>query len=230
VVNGTAINIRILLHGGYDWQTTRSAVALETDALRQRLRKLGKLISSGNPPPQELRRTHVELFNSIHIGIADDSDYQDPDQLLAAINDELADLDSETASSTTYKTQPTGRMDGASGRHSKGRQKKLSRSRRPQMEISLRDAAFRYAIEDPAADVVGSFKLSLQKAEIIDHIKTSTWKTFLTAMKKISTRDILETEAKMLRILVDWVKPGIGQMPEARVNVRIFRHCKFTVN
>lgn len=221
IINGTAINIRIFLHGGYDWQTTRSAVELERDALRRRLRKLSQLISSGNAPPPELRRTHVELFNSIHIGIQDDDDYQDHDQLLAAINDELADLDSETASNTTYKTQPVGRVDGGPSRHIKGRQRKLSRSRRPQMEISTRDIAFRYTVHNPDADVVGSLKLTLQKAEIIDHIKSSTWKTFMTAMKRVSTRDIPESEAKMLRILVDWVNPGTGQMPEARVNVRI---------
>ncbi|KAJ9105319.1 hypothetical protein QFC21_001687 [Naganishia friedmannii] len=221
IVIGTAINIRILLHGGYDWETTRSAIESETDALRRRLRKLSQLISSGSAPAPELRRTHVELFNSIHIGNGDDEDYQDHDQLLAAINDELADLDSETASNTTYKTQPAGRLDDGSARQSKGRQKKLSRSRRPQMEMSLQDAAFRYTIEDPEADVVGSFKLTLQKAEIIDHIKSSTWKTFMTAMKKVSTRDILETEAKMLRIVVDWVNPGIRQMAEARANVGI---------
>ncbi|KAJ9095753.1 hypothetical protein QFC19_007466 [Naganishia cerealis] len=221
VISGNAINLRILLHSGYDWQATRVAVESETEALRRRLRKLSRLISSGNAPTPDLRRTHVELFNSIHIGIRDDEEYQDDDQLLAAINDELADLDSETASTTTYKTQGPGRADAGSFRNGSGRQKKLSRSRRPQMEIFLRDTAFRYTVEDPSADVVSSFKLTLQKAEIIDHIKSSTWKSFMTAMKKSSTHDIVETEAKMLRILVDWVNPGLKQMPEARVNIEV---------
>lgn len=177
------------------------------------------MISSGNVPPQELRRTNVELFNSVHIGIRDDDEYQDDDQLLAAIDNELADLDSETASHATFRPHSSARSNASSPKAASAVKVKLRRSRRPQMEISLRDTAFRYIIDHPEADVVGSLKLTMQRAEIIDHIKSSTWKTFMTEMKTNSANGFAETEAKMLRVLVEWVNPGLQQIPEARINV-----------
>jgi hypothetical protein len=217
---GAAINIRILLYGGYDWQATRSAIESETNRLRQRLRKLSQLISSGNAPPPELRRTNVELFNSIHIGIPDEDDFPDDEQLLAAIESELADLDSETASHTTFQANMPLRSNNGVARAGQAGKKKLRRSRRPQMEFSLLDMAFRYTEEEPGGDVAGSLKLTMERAEIIDHIKTSTWKTFMTEMKKNGTILFGETGAKMLRVLVEWVNPGLEQASEARVHVR----------
>lgn len=219
LIVGTAVNIRILLYSGYDWQVTRSTIESETNLLRRRLRKLSQLISSGNAPPPELRRTNVELFNSVHIGIQDEDEFQDDDQLLAAIESELADLDSETASHTTYQPNMFARSNNGTARAGHGGKKKLRRSRRPQMEVSLLDVAFRYSEEEPGGDVVGSLKLTVQRAEIIDHIKSSTWKTFMTEMKKNGTNLLGETGAKMLRVLVTWVNPGLEQASEARVNV-----------
>lgn len=216
---GAAINIRVLLFGGYDWQATRSAIESETNVLRRRLRKLSQLISTGNAPPPELRRTNVELFNSIHIGIQDDEDFQDDEQLLAAIESELADLDSETASHTTYQPNRFARSSTGPPKAGHGNKRKLRRSRRPQMEFSLRDVALGYSEEEPGGDVAGMLKLTVQRAEIIDHIKSSTWKSFMTEMKKNGANVLGETGAKMIRVLVKWVNPGLQQASEARINV-----------
>lgn len=215
------MNIRILLYSGYDWQATRSAIESETEVLRRRLRKLSHLISSGNVPPPELRRTNVELFNSVHIGIRDEEDYEDDDQLLAAIENELADLDSETASHTTFKPHGSARSNGSSPKTGSATKVKLRRSRRPQMEFSLRDVAICYSVDDPAADITGSLKMSMQRTEIIDHIKSSTWKKFMTEMHANGANGLGETEAKMLRVRVEWVNPGFEGAPEARVNVSL---------
>lgn len=221
VVVGSSIDIRIFLYSGYDWHATRSAIESETEVLRRRLRKLSHLISSGNVPPSELRRTNVELFNSVHIGIRDEEDYEDDDQLLAAIDDELADLDSETASHTTFRPPGTARSNGSSPKSGSAAKRKLRRSRRPQMEISLSDIAFSYTEDAPDADIIGSLKLTLQRTEIIDHIKSSTWKKFMTEMHVNGANGFQETDARMLRVRVEWVNPGFQQASEARVNVSL---------
>jgi autophagy-related protein 2 len=221
LILGSAVDLRILLYGGYDWRTTRSAIESETDVLRRRLRKLSNLISSGTVPPPELRRTNIELFNSVHIGIRDEDEYEDDEQLLAAIDDELADLESETASYTTFKPHGSARSSGSPPKPGSAAKTKLRRSRRPQMEISLRDIAFQYSVDIPEADFTGSLKMTIQRTEIIDHIKSSTWKKFMTEMNTNGANGLEETDAKMLRVRVEWVNPGFQQASEARVNVSL---------
>jgi autophagy-related protein 2 len=217
-------NIGIFLHDGYDWARTRKAIEDEIKAVRKRLEKIRQLLASGQKADESIEKTGTSsvLFNSVYIGLDQSRENLDSAALIAAIDEELEDLGgAETASQSSWQSFPTARGGAGPGAGSsrpitktrlKGR--RLARSKRPQIEIALRGVRAEVDVFGPEDQVASRVNARAKSLEILDHIKTSTWKKFLTEMKADSRGNIRETDADMVRVELVAVRPSLPNTEE----------------
>jgi autophagy-related protein 2 len=218
-------SVRVLLHDGYDWQRTRKTIEDEMKAVRRRLERIRQLLASGQKADESVDRTSSVLFNSIYIGV-DQRNEMDAAALIQAIDDELEGMGAgdETASQSSWQTMPSGpgggggtarpRTGASASAGARLRGKRLTRSKKPQIEIALR--GIKADVDVYAADDAMAKRLHVtaQSMEILDHIKTSTWKKFLTELKADSRGNIRETDADMVRVEVVGVRPNLPDLEE----------------
>ncbi|WRT66888.1 uncharacterized protein IL334_003851 [Kwoniella shivajii] len=245
-------NIKVLLHDGYDWLRTRKAIEDEIRAVRKRLEKIRQLLASGQKADESIdieKATKSVLFNSVYIGGIDGQGSTDLDSaaLIAAIDeelDELADGDGdidEIASTSSWQTLPSTSQNRNTSRNNQGKEKprdkdnqkkkiklngkKLNRSKKPQIEISL--SSLRAQLDLFSSDSIteestsSKVEIKIKEMEILDHIKTSTWKKFLMGMKSDSRGNVRETDADMVRIELKGIKLGSDIEEEMRLRAKI---------
>lgn len=215
-------DIALLLYEGYDWPATRRTIEEEVKEMRKRLAKIRQLVASGQSQEPLLEDTSALLFNSVYIGLHEDVDATQPDALIAAIDEELRD-DFDTGSQSSWQTlqnpvpsaappRPTVRTSG----------KRLTRARGPSIEFSLTGMNAEFNAYGGNSVVVSRTFVTVRDLEILDHIKTSTWKKFLTALRSDSKGNVRETGANMVRIELHSVRPSLGhKSEEARLRVSV---------
>jgi autophagy-related protein 2 len=99
--------------------------------------------------------------------------------------------------------------------------KRLTRSKKAQIEINLTGIKAEYDLYQPQHDVASRVNTTIQSMEILDHIKTSTWKKFLTEMKSDGRGNVRETDANMVRVELVAVRPSLPSLSEeSRLKVR----------
>ncbi|CAK9781050.1 hypothetical protein CC85DRAFT_269388 [Cutaneotrichosporon oleaginosum] len=219
-------SLSVYLHDGYDWQKTRKAIEDEIKAMRRRLEKIRQLLASGQKADASVDMTSSVLFNSVYIGFEGRED-MDTTQLMAAIDEELLDLEPAESDASSWQTFPD---PGAGAQHAPAsrksnvrlRGKRLSRSKKGQIEFSVN--GLRADIDVFGADDATASRIhaTVQSFEILDHIKTSTWKKFLTEMKADSRGNVRETDADMVRVEITNVRPNLPSTEEEiRVRAKI---------
>ena len=206
-------SVSIQLHEGYDWVRTRRAIEEEIKAVRKRLAKIRQLLASGQKADESLAQTDTGsmLFNSVYIGLDQNQDYlDDPAALLAAIDEELEEGQSEMNTQSSWQTLPGGPTSGGERKKPTPRLngKRLTRSKKAQIEINLTGIKADYDIYDTTHDIASRVNTTIQSLEILDHIKTSTWKKFLTEMKSDARGNVRETDADMVRVELVSVRPS----------------------
>lgn len=217
-------SVTVHLHDGYDWVKTRKAIEEEMKAVRRRLEKIKQLLASGQKPDASIDLTSSVLFNSIHIGLDQNQDDMNSTQLLAAIDEELEDLGGENWSESSWQTFPeaAGLPSGQSPTMPKRRVtlhgKRLTRSKRAQIEFSVRNLQADVDVYGQDNATASRLHVTAQSFDILDHIKTSTWKKFLTEMKSDSRGNVRETDADMVRLEVLTVRP---HLPAADEEIRV---------
>lgn len=202
-------DISLFLHDGYDWPRTRKIVEQEIKDMRKKLAKIRQLIATGQTQDPSMEETSTMLFNSIHIGLDQDFDSLDPTALVAAIDDELEKA--ETESHSSWQTLPPaspGQQQRMPSARIHGR--RLTRSKGPSIEIKLTglDAEvdnYRHRLKDA---LVSRTLVVIHDAEILDHVKTSTWRKFLTELRSDSRGNIRETDSSMVRVELKTVRPS----------------------
>ncbi|GAA6043292.1 hypothetical protein JCM8097_003040 [Rhodosporidiobolus ruineniae] len=240
-------DISVRLHEGYDWSTTRKAIEEEAKAVRRRLEKIRQLLASGQTPEVTAENApSALLFGSLQLGLPPGASDLPPKELLAAINNELDDSPDSDAVSTTssWQTFPGGATPSTSSRRSapavvgKAR-KKLARSRTYVIEVNLRGLSASldvYPPVPPSANLGASLlytslllpstqsqlstKLSADVAalDIIDNIKTSTWRKFLTELRPGDGGVVRPTGAPMAKLEVSTVRP-VGGVKDTREEI-----------
>jgi len=213
-------SVTVLLFEGYDWLRTRKAIEDEIKSVRRRLEKIRQLLASGQTADESIENTRSVLFNSVYIGL-DQSREMDPAALLAAIDEELGDLGNDTSSVSSWQTDfPSGHPSHPSsaprGQNKKTRLKgkRLTRSKKAQMEIDLESIRLDYDVFAKDSPTVSRVHVTVGSMEILDHIKTSTWKKFLTEMKADSRGNVRETDADMVRVELIGVRPSLPSLEE----------------
>ncbi|KAG6336408.1 hypothetical protein ID866_2681 [Astraeus odoratus] len=191
-------DITLFLHDGYDWPRTRRIIEKEIKEMRKKLARIRQLVATGQTQEPIEEETSAMLFNSIHIGLEQDLDNMDPDTLIAAID-------------SRPRSAPT-RIHG----------KRLTRSKGPSIEIHLSGLNAEVDHYRPGETLVSRSLFLVKDLEILDHIKTSTWRKFVTALRNDSRGNIRETDSNMARVELLTVRPSPHHpAEEARLRVKI---------
>ncbi len=179
------------LHNGYDWSSTRQTIQAERKTIRRKLQKLKQMLASGHTPDPSAANARILLFDSILIGLPEEVVSDDSDDLLAAIEDQMEQLGTDGSSS----------MHAPSQRPRHRERWTLNRSRRPAMEIILGDLSVDHREFDGRIEHSGRTVFTCSKLDLIDHLETSTWKTFLTRLS--TPGEIRETDSQAIRFSLD---------------------------
>ena len=180
----------------------------EVKDMRKKLAKIRQLVATGQTPDPSVEETSAMLFNSIHIGLDQNFENLDPTALVAAIDDELNEK-AETESHSSWQTF----LPSSPGQHQRmpstrihGR--RLTRSKGPSIEIRLIGLDAEVDNYHPKDALVSRTLVVVKDAEILDHVKTSTWRKFLTELRSDSRGNIRETDSSMVRVELKNVRPS----------------------
>ncbi|KAJ7632689.1 hypothetical protein FB45DRAFT_913186 [Roridomyces roridus] len=214
-------DIKLFLYDGYDWKKTRRTIEEEIKEMRRRLAKIRQLVAGGQTQETGFEEVNTVLFNSVYIGLEQDIDELEPTALIAAIDEELKDdLDTTSQSSWQSLKSPSGAAPQA--RSSKTRGKRLTRSKTPSIEFQLMGVEAEVDQFRPDEPVAGRTFFTVKDLAILDHIKTSTWKKFLTDLRSDARGNVRETDSNMVRVELRSVRPTPGHpSEEARLRAKI---------
>ncbi|KAF9246321.1 hypothetical protein BU15DRAFT_70422 [Melanogaster broomeanus] len=214
-------DVVLFLHDGFDWPRTRKIIEKEVKEMRKKLARIRQLVATGQtqePIDEEISAT---LFNSFHIGLEQDLDNMDPDTLIAAIDDEL-DEAAETGTQSSWQSLHTASPGRPPIPSTRVHGKRLTRSKGPSIEIRLSGLNAEIDRYRPCETLVSRTLILVRDLEILDHIKTSTWKKFLTDLRSDSRGNVRETESNMVRVELLSVRPSPSHpAEEARLRAKI---------
>ncbi|KAL5490249.1 ATG2 [Sanghuangporus weigelae] len=214
--------VHLLLYDGYDWERTRRTIREEVKRVRRRLAKIRQLLASGQTYDPNVEEVNSRLFDSVYVGLEPEAEDLDGNALMAAIDDELAVDTSDMASESSWQSfQPEKKATTGVPRQSL-RVNRLDRSQAPSIEFSIRGMAIDFDQYLPGASLASRFLSTIRDLEILDHIKTSTWSTFLTELRSDSRGNIRETDSNMVRVELQILQPFQGHHEqEARLKAKI---------
>ncbi|CAE6515684.1 unnamed protein product [Rhizoctonia solani] len=220
-------DVTIRLHDGYDWEKTRLAIEQGRKAVRRRLEKIRQLLASGQVPDESIEDTHTVLFNSIYVGLQQDLEDMEPEAMIAAIDQELADDGGDTATVSSWQTFAGGQSTRStpkrqSSKATNKKSRRLNRSRGPRIEILLKGLSASVSQFGPEEATAMRALVTIKDLEILDHIKTSTWNAFLTSMAADSRGNVRETGSNMVRAEFCVVRPiANAAVEEGRLKAKI---------
>lgn len=207
------VDIRAFLYDGYDWARTRKTIEDQAKLMRRRLAKIRQLLATGETQTSEMDQTSALLFNSVYIGLDDNAEDMEREELMAAIDGKLAE-DFETASQSSWQSLPVAPSQPTAPKLSRipsaSRNKRLTRSRSPSIEFKLSGVDAEIDQYLPTESIASRTLITVRDFEILDHIKTSTWRAFLTEMRSDSRGNVRESGSNMVRIELRDVKPVPG--------------------
>ncbi|KAI0670368.1 hypothetical protein C8Q78DRAFT_1035864 [Trametes maxima] len=217
-------NATVFLYDGYDWIRTRKIIEEKAKEMRRKLAKIRQLVASGQTPDPSVEETNALLFNSVYIGLEHNVDELEPGALIAAIDEELnEDFETTTQSSwQSLKPQPLASPGRSGSQSTKTPRRRLRRAKGPSLEIRLLglDAEVDNYRDDTS--LVSRILATVKDAEILDHIKTSTWKKFLTSLQTDSRGNVRESDSNMVRVELRTLHPVPGHpSEEARLRAKI---------
>lgn len=207
------VDIQAFLYDGYDWAMTRKTIEDQVKLMRRRLAKIRQLLASGETQAPEIDQTSALLFNSVYIGLDDNVEDMEREELMAAIDGKLAE-DFETASQSSWQSLPIAPPQPTAPKlahmPSASRNKRLTRSRGPSIEFKLSGVDAEIDQYIPTESIASRTLVTVRDFEILDHIKTSTWRAFLTEMRSDSRGNVRESGSNMVRVELRDVKPIPG--------------------
>lgn len=216
-------DVVVFLYDGYDWAKTRKTIEEEVKEMRRRLAKIRQLVASGQTQDPSIEETSTLLFNSVYIGLEQDAEELEPGALIAAIDDELKD-DTETASQSSWqslKPPTSGKPRPLSARvHGK----RLYRAKGPSIEFRLMGVEAEVDQYRPDEPMVSRTFATVKDLEILDHVKTSTWRKFLTELRSDSRGNVRETDSNMVRVELRSVRP-VPNHPSEEARLRVSYYC-----
>ena len=211
----SSCDITIHLHEGYDWLSTRKAIEEEAKSVRRRLERIRQFLSSGQAPDASADEASTMMFGSIQLGLPPGAADLPPAQLLAAINEELNDA-SETVSNAS-SWQPLSAQSSPSRKSTTTavtkKRRKLTRSRSYAIEINLRGIEASYDTYPEGKQLASRTRVDFESFDIIDNIRSSTWRKFLTELRASDGGVARSSGASMVRFEMRSVRPT-GKTPE----------------
>jgi len=220
------VDVQAFLYDGYDWARTRKTIEDQVKLMRRKLAKIRQLLASGETQTPEMDQTSALLFNSVYIGLDENAEDMEREELMAAIDGKLAE-DFETASQSSWQSLPVVPSQPAAPKltriQSASRSKRLTRSRGPSIEFKLSGVDAEIDQYLPKESIASRTLVTVRDFEILDHIKTSTWRAFLTEMRSDSRGNVRESGSNMVRVELRDVKPIPGN-PSVESRLRVCVH------
>lgn len=215
-------DVQVFLYDGYDWSRTRKTIQDQIKDVKRRLAKIRQLLASGQTYDPETDDLNTTLFNSVYVGLDQDVAELEGDALAAAIDEELNDASDVASESSWQSFQKQSTVEPKKRRRpSSLNTRNLGRSRSPSIEFFVHGLSAVYDQYLPDQALISKVLVTMHNFEILDHIRTSTWSKFLTAMLKDSRGNVRETESNMVRVELQTLQPVQGQSDqEARLRVR----------
>jgi autophagy-related protein 2 len=189
--------------------------------MKRRLTRIKQLVADGQAYDPSIDATNTLLFNSIHVGLDQDADDMEPDALIAAIDEQLRE-DNDTASVSSWQSLRSTSSGRPNVPHPRRHGRRLTRSRSHSIDIHLSGLSTETLKFVPNDRIVSRTFATVKDVEILDHVKTSTWRKFLTALRSDARGNIRETGSDMVRIELRGVHPVPGNtVEETRLRVSL---------
>jgi autophagy-related protein 2 len=184
--------------------------------MRRRLAKLKQMLAEGQTYDPAKEHTSALLYNSVYVGLEQDVDDLEPEALIAAIEEELDDDDGfEVASQSSWQSlRPVPAVPQSPPSTSLPQPRPLKRSRGAAIEFRLLGVNAEFDMYRPDNRHASRTFVTIRDVQILDHIKTSTWKMFLTDMRADLRGNIRESESNMVRLELKNVRPVSGHASE----------------
>ncbi|KAJ1032669.1 hypothetical protein NDA16_000692 [Ustilago loliicola] len=237
-------DLSVRLHSGYDWESTRKAVQQEAKLVRKRLQKIKQLLAESQVPDDSVEAATSNLLDSIHISLPHNPHEMDAEAMMQAVEEELGEHSdaasmADSDATASWQALPTVRHDQHAARSGKTtpsgtsntQHAKLRRSARSLIDFNFRGLEVEFDKADPQqpGHVVSRIAVNARRFEIIDNIKTSTWRTFLTEMLDRNTALRHDAESKMVKVEILNVRPqgdslsdaSLLETPEVRMRAKI---------
>lgn len=197
----TNCDVTVHVHEGYDWSSTRKAIEEEAKAVRRRLEKIRQLLADGQAPDSSADEASVLMFGSVQLGLPPGASEMPRGQLLAAINEELDDHTGTDAGSTVSSWQTfTGQQAPTRKATLVGKaRKRLTRSKSFAIEVNLRGVNATFDSHPLPSQTASKVRVDVTSFDIIDNIRTSTWKKFLTELRPSDGGVVRSSGTSMVR-------------------------------
>ena len=219
-------DVSLQLHDGFDWSSTQKAIELEVKSVRRRLEKIRQLLASGQTPDESVEQTGTMLFNSVYVGLPQYAADADAHAYLAALGDEdllhldFADDASQGSSFQSVKGRPSGGSPQLPAK-ARAKRKRLTRSKHARIVVNLSQVRIAFEAFAPSSATASSVRLTVDELEILDQIKTSTWKKFLTTLRVDGRGNMREADSHMVTVELLNVRPADDpSREECRLRVR----------
>ncbi|KAK2737073.1 autophagy- protein 2 [Onygenales sp. PD_40] len=192
------------LYDGFDWQRTIDTISEAVkDVEAKATERLARARRPSSPDPHEDEDVIGDfLFNSIYIGIPAN---RDPRQLSNDITHHLNDVVSETGTYVTSTTLTGGTSRTVKPSASRGKNLRLSRSKRHKMTFELKGISADLVVLPPGSgETQSSLDVRVGDLEIFDHMRTSSWRKLATYMHDAGQK---ESGSSMVHLEILNVKP-----------------------
>lgn len=212
----SSTDVTIHIHEGYDWASTRKAIEAEAKVVRLRLAKIKQLLERGQTADASASDASVLMFGSIQLGLPPGASELPAPDLLAAIDVELAEpaADDDASSWQSLENQPATRKPTRVGKA----RRRLTRSPALAIEVNLRKVGATFDTYPTKSQLASRVRVDVATFEIIDNIRTSTWRKFLTELRASDGGVVRASEASMVRFELNKVRP-VGRAADSQEEI-----------
>lgn len=212
----SSTDVTIHIHEGYDWASTRKAIEAEAKVVRLRLAKIKQLLERGQTADASAADASVLMFGSIQLGLPPGASELPAPDLLAAIDVELAEpaADDDASSWQSLENQPATRKPTRVGKA----RRRLTRSPALAIEVNLRKVGATFDTYPTKSQLASRVRVDVATFEIIDNIRTSTWRKFLTELRASDGGVVRASEASMVRFELNKVRP-VGRAADSQEEI-----------
>ncbi|CAG8459179.1 6978_t:CDS:10 [Ambispora leptoticha] len=212
------------LYDGYDWEETRTTVseniAHAKSQAKQQSADSAETVTGSDPnsnrPISPLDSEASSFFDRLYMGPTyRHSDYEGSSQAASEIDytvDDRSDISSLVGSGLRAENEHLSRRDSGSRKtadpsRSTRSRPKLGRSKASKLDIRLEKMNLEFDIFPEDDQLAFRLLLSVRDVEILDNIKTSAWRKFLSHMRAENDTSPRETKSNMVRIELQCVRP-----------------------
>ncbi|CAG8442536.1 10645_t:CDS:10 [Acaulospora colombiana] len=201
-------------YDGYDWERTRNEVFTSLAYSKVQSKTLANSTTGSAGPSNDLNvPSDTEATNQFERLLFIGSPFRNPDydgsSQPTSESDYLGDDQSDTASqvSSRVDSENTSVRDGKRPEQGRRTPSKLCRSRSSKLEIKLEKVNLEFDMFPKDNLIAFRLLLLIRDLEILDHIKSSAWRKFLTHMRPDNDTNPRESKSNMIRVDLQSVRP-----------------------